>query len=236
MNAKCGSLALLLTFAACASTPRKGSDRVTVEVEGRGTDSAQALADALKRSVEKGLGVKVASTTKVEAAVAVRRRIWAESRGAVETWTVLGERSQDGLKVVRVRSVVRRLSDGESVPPPEGVKVRIDASGPAEAGVRRGFGLKGYQVVERGEAFVVRARSASALLHDARTAPFVSARGKVTVSVVDAASGGVVWEAAREAGGLDTDGLAASALAVENAGEAGGRDAADGLSQVLWDK
>ncbi len=236
MNAHGGSLVLLLIFAGCATAPKAGALRTTVEVEGRGADSTQALADALKRSVEKALGVSIASSTRVEAAVAVRRRIWADSRGAVEKWTVLGEKSENGLKVIRVRAVVRRLAEGESVPPPEGTKVRIEASGAAEAGLRRGFGARGFSVVERGEQFVVRARSGSTLLSDMRTAPFVSARGKVTVSVIDAASGGVVWEQTREASGLEADSLAAAALAVENAGELGGRDAAEGLSGVLWNR
>lgn len=236
MNANGGVLALLLVLSGCATAPSNGAGRTTVEVEGRGTDGPQALADGLKRAVEKALGVKLAATTKVEAAIAVRRRIWTDSRGAVEKWTVLGERTEDGLTVVRVRAVVRRLADGEAVPPPDGTTVRIEASGAAAAGVRRGFGARGFTVVEKGEQFVVRARGGSTLLRDARTAPFVSARGKVTVSVIDAASGGVVWEQTREAGGLESDSLAAAALAVENAGELGGRDAADGLAGVLWNR
>ena len=54
-----------------------------------------------------------------------------EIRGRVDAWTILGERMEDGLSVVRVRAVVRRLADDEMIPPPDGAKVRIEATGPA---------------------------------------------------------------------------------------------------------
>lgn len=236
MSLRGGCLALLLAVAGCASAPVIGAEGKAVEAEGRGADSERALVDALKRAVEKALGVSLAASTRVEAAVAVRRRIWADARGRVESWSVLSERVEDGLRVVRVRAMVRRLADDEMIPPPDGAKVRIMGTGPATAGLRRGFGARGFSVVERGEDFVVTARADSALLRDVRTAPFVSALGRVSVSVVDAATGGVVWEQAREAGGLDSDSLAAAARAVDGAGELGGRDAADGLSRILWNR
>lgn len=236
MSARGAALALLLAGAGCASAPVAGAAGKAVEAEGRGVDSERALADALKRAVEKALGVSLAASTRIEAAVAVRRRIWADARGRVESWSVLSNRAEDGLRVVRVRAMVRRLADDEMIPPPDGAKVRINGTGPAAAGLRRGFGSRGFTVVERGEDFVVTARAGTTLLRDARTAPFVSARGRVSVSVVDAATGGVVWEQAREAGGLDADSLAAATRAVDSAGELGGRDAADGLSRILWNR
>lgn len=236
MSMRGGSLALLLAVAGCASAPVTGAESRTVEAEGRGADSPRALADALKRAVEKALGVSLAASTRVEAAVAVRRRIWADARGRVDGWSVLSESAEDGLRVVRIRAVVRRLADDEMIPPPDGAKVRVEGAGPAAAGLRRGFGARGFSLVERGEDFVVKASAGSTLLSDARTAPFVSGRGKVSVSVVDAATGGVVWERSAEAGGLDTDPQTALARAEESAGELGGRDAADGLSRILWNK
>jgi hypothetical protein len=241
MSARGGSLAILLAVAGCATAPVSGAERKIVEAEGWAAEEGpaagdRALADAQKRAVEKALGVKLAASTRIEAAVAVRRRIWADARGRVESWTVLGERTAGGFRVIRIRAVVRRLAEDEEVPPPAETTVRIEAAGPAEAGLRRGFGARGFNVVERGGDFVVKARSSSGLLRDERTAPFVSGRGRVSVSVIDAASGGVVWEEAREAGGLDLDPLTASALAVESAGELGGRAAADGLSRILWNR
>lgn len=66
MNANGASLALLLVFAGCATAPSNGAGRTTVEVEGRGTDGAQALADGLKRAVEKALGVLQAGGDRAE--------------------------------------------------------------------------------------------------------------------------------------------------------------------------
>lgn len=240
MSARGGSFALLLAVAGCATAPVTGAERRTVEAEGRAAEGPaatdRALADAQTRAVEKALGVSIAASTRVEAAVAVRRRIWADARGKVDSWTVLGERTEDGLRVVRIRAVVRRLADGEEIPPPKDTTVRIEAAGPAEAGLRRGFGARGYIVVERGGDFIVKGSGTAHLLRDSRTAPFVSGVGRVSVSVRDAGTGGVVWEKSAEAGELDSDPLVASARAVERAGELGARDAAEGLSRILWNR
>lgn len=241
MNMRRGSLALLLLLAGCASTPIGGAERRTVVVEGwapaRGRASgAKALGDAQKRAVEKAFGVKLAASTRIDAAIAVRSRIWAVARGRVEKWTVLKDGVVDGFRRMRIRAVVRRVADDEELPPPPDTTVRIVAPGPAEAGLRRGFTSKGFILVERGGDFVVKGYGDSSPLQDARTAPFVSARGAVNVSVVEARTGGVVWERSSEAGGLDTDLLAATIRAVESAGEQGGRDAADGLSRILWNR
>lgn len=242
MNARGGEALLLaiLAGAGCATAPAAGAERRIVVAEGRAADGPgageRALADAQKRAVELALGVKLAASTRVEGALAVRRRIWADARGRVESWTVLGERTEGGARVVRIRAVVRRLAEDEEVPPPADTTVRIEAAGPAAAGLRRGFGARGFTVVERGGDFIVKGSSESGLIRDGRTAPFVSGQGRVSVAVVDAATGGVVWEQARESGGLDLDPLTASARAVESAGELGGRDAADGLSRILWSR
>lgn len=234
MSFRGATLALVLAAAGCATAPASGDGRKTVEAEGWGSDAASALADAQKRAVEKALGVSIAASTRVEAAVAVRRRIWSDSAGRVKNWTVLGQKKAGSLLVVRIRAVVVRLAEGEAVPPPAETTVRIEASGPAGEGLRRGFGGRGFTVVEKGGDFVVKGAGGSRLLRDSRTAPFISGRGRVTVSVIDAATGGVVWERSTEAGGLDSDPLTASARAVESAGELGGRDAADGISRLLW--
>lgn len=225
---------LLLAGAGCASAPAAGSGRRIVDAEGWGADSASALADAQKRAVEEALGVAISASTRVEKAVAVKRRIWADSRGRIESWTVRSDKAENGLRAVRIRAVVVRLAEGEEVPPPNDTKVRIEAPGPAGEGLRRGFVARGFIVVEAGEDFVVTARGAAELLRDPRTAPFVSGRGRVRVSVKNAATGGLVFERSFEAAALDSDPLSASALAVAGAGETGGRDAADGLSKLLW--
>ncbi len=241
MNASGAALALLLAGAGCATAPAVGVGRKIVEAEGMAPAQApaageRALADAQKRAVEKALGVALAASTRVEAAIVVRRRIWADARGRVESWAVLGDKTVEGMRVVRIRAVVVRLSEGEEVPPPAEATVRIEGGGPAQAGLRRGFGARGFTVVEHGGDFVVKARCGATFQRDPRTAPFVSGRGRVSVSVIDAVTGGVVWERSAEAGGLDADPLSASARAVESAAEAGGRDAAEGLSRLLWNR
>lgn len=239
MSLRDGGLAMLLLLAGCATAPRPGAGRTTVESEGWAPSGPaageRALADAQKRAVEKALGVSLAASTRVEGAVAVRRRIWTDARGKVESWTVKRDETRDGFRRITIRAVVRRLAEGEALLPPRRATVRVAASGPAAEGLRRSFAAGGFAVVERGGEFVVTARSSSRLLRDARTAPFVSGRGRVSVSVADS-GGAVVWERAAEAAALDADALTASARAVEAAGEAGGRDAADGLSRELWNR
>jgi|CXWL01.1.fsa_nt_gi hypothetical protein len=236
-----GSLALLLALTGCASAPASSTVGITVEVEGvapaDGSSAGdRALADAQKRAVEKALGVSIAASTKVEAAIAVRRRIWADARGRVESWTVLGDRVEGGMRLLRIRAIVRRLADSEEIPPPVPTAVRIEAAGPVRTGLRRGLAARGFTVVEQGGDFVVRAIVDAEVLRDGRTAPFVSGRGRVSVSVVETATGGVVLEQAREAAELDGDAMTASSRAVESAGELCGREAADGLSKILWNR
>ena len=241
MIARGGSLGLLLVLTGCAAARVSQTAGHTVEVEGIAPADGpsagdRALADAQKRAVEKVLGVSIAASTKVEAAIAVRRRIWADARGRVESWTVLGDRVAGGMRLIRIRAVVRRLADNEEVLPPTDTTVRIEAAGPVRTGLRRGFGARGFTVVEQGGDFIVKAIVDSEVLRDGRTEPFVSGRGRVRVSVVEAATGGVVLEQSREAAQLDGDAMTASARAVESAGELGGRDAADGLSRILWNR
>jgi hypothetical protein len=236
VNARTGLFAALLLASGCATAPGGAGGRKRVAAVGRGADAESALADAQKRAVEKALGVSISASTRVEGAVAVRRRIWADARGRVESWTVLDARKEEGLSSVRIRASVIRLADGEEVPPPSDTTVRIEAAGPAGQGLRRGFGARGFTVVEKGGDYVVRARSTSELLHDPRTSPFVSGRARVLLSIVDSRTGAVVAERASEAGSLASDALSASSSAVGSAGELGGREAADGLSRLLWSR
>lgn len=229
---------LLLAFAGCASAP-VGGERRTVTAEGSAPADApsardRALADAQKRAVEKALGVSLAASTRVEGAVATRRRIWADARGRIESWTVVGDRTEGGFRLVNIRAVVVRLAEGEEAPPPGEAKVRIEAAGAEAEGLRRSFGTRGFTLVENGADFVVKGAGSSTILRDARTAPFVTGRGRVKVSVVETATGAVVWERSVEASGLDSDARSAAALAVASAGELGGREAADSLSRWLW--
>lgn len=241
MNAHTLILALLLGASGCATAPAAGSGRKSVEAEGMAPADApgsgeRALADAQKRAIEKALGVSLAASTRVEGAIATKRRIWADARGRIESWSVLRDWTDKGMRTIRIRAIVIRLAEGEEVPPPGEATVRIDAAGPALDGLRRSFGARGFTVVEKGGDFVVTARSSSNLLRDPRVAPFVSGRGRVQVSVIDAATGGVVLTRSAEAGGLDLDPLEASANAVASAGELGGREAADGVSRYIWNK
>lgn len=241
MSARGLLLALLVVGAGCATAPAGGGGRRTVEAEGMApADSPRAgeraLADAQKRAVEKALGVTLAASTRIEGAIAVKRRIWADARGRVESWSIIKEGTAGGMRVVRIRAVVIRLAEGEELPPPAEATVRIDATGPAREGLRRSFGARGFTVVEKGGDFVVTARSSSKLLRDPRTAPFISGRGRVEMSVVDSATGGVVLTRSAEAGGLDSDPLEASAAAVASAGELGGRETADEISRYLWSR
>lgn len=235
-------LLLCAGLAGCASAPR-GPARVVVEAEGWAADAAgdahgpraRALADAQKRAVEKAAGVSVTAVTRVDEGVAVRQRVRAHSRGRIERWDLLEDRREDGFRKLRIRAVVRLDPPGAPAPLPADARLRVTGAGPAAAGLRRGLSARGFALVESGEEFTADARATTRLTRDPRLEPFVSGRARVTVSVQDA-SGAVVWQATRDAAGLDADPLLAASAAAEAAGELAGRDAAEGLAEALWNR
>lgn len=242
MNARAAALAVLLGLAGCATAPARAPHSRTVEAEGwaalapgeAGPPRARALADAQRRAVEKAAGVRVAAATRVEQAVAVRQRIWTDAGGRVESWETLEERREDGFLKVRIRAVVRLGDDASAMPPPPGATVRVGAGGPSAAGLRRGLSRAGWSVSDKDADYVATAETRANVSRDARLAPFVSGRVRVTVSLREAASGAVVWESSRDAAGLDSDALTAVAEAGESAGELAGREAGEGLAALLW--
>lgn len=237
-------LACAAALAGCAATAPRGPERVSVEAEGWAAEvpgdsygpRARALADAQKRAVEKAAGVRVAAVTRLDKGVAVRQRVWAETRGRIERWELLADVREDGFRKMRIRALVRLDAPGAAAePPPADARLRVAAEGPAAAGLRRSLGARGFTLVDRDEEYVVDARSSTSLARDPRLAPFVSGRSRLTVSVKDS-SGTVVWEAAREAAALDADPLLAAARATDAAGELAGRDAAEGLAEAIWSR
>ncbi|UPT75545.1 MAG: hypothetical protein M0D55_07675 [Elusimicrobiota bacterium] len=82
--------------------------------------------------------------------------------------------------------------------------------------------------------FTATASVAASSRVDPRTAPFVTGRSRVAVSVVETASGAIVAERDLEAAGLERDALAAATSAGAQAGLGAGRAAAAELSAYLW--
>lgn len=242
MNARVAVAAALMGLAGCASAPTRGGERTTVEAEGWAAltkgdpygPRARALADAQKRAVEKAAGVNVAASTRVDAAVAVRQRIWTDARARIESWELIGDRAEDGFRKLRIRAVVRLDGGDTAQPPPGDAKVRVASGGPAAAGLRRGLGEAGFILADAEAEYVATAETDARVVRDIRLAPFVTGRANVKVSIRDAVSGVVVWEQARDASGLDADPALAVARAGESAGRLAGRDAGAGLSAYLW--
>lgn len=241
---RAAALLALSVLTGCATVSRPPA-RSVVEVDAEGWAAekagdpygprARALADAQKRAVEKAAGVRVTASTRVEAGIAVRQRVWADVRGRVERWELVDDKLEDGFRKMRIRAVVRLDAPGEEppAPPPLDARVRVDADGAAAEGLRRALSAAGCSLVRIGEQYVVTARAESRVTREKRLEPFVSGRARLHVSVRDAA-GVVLWEGVQEAAELDADPLLAVARADHAAGERAGREAAAGLAEALW--
>ena len=231
---------LAAALSSCAGAPERRAR--TVEAEGwapvaAGDESdgrARALAAAQKRAVEEATGVRVAAATRIDGAVAVRQRVWADTAGRLESWTVLKEWAEDGFHKARIRAVVAAGDPPSLRRAPGGVKVAVVGEGAAGPAVRRALSASGFELVSGGAEYVARFRAASRPLHDTRLGAFSSSRARVTVEISDAATGAVVCERAGEASALGDDSASAAELAAGLAAEAASREAAEGLTAVAW--
>jgi leucyl aminopeptidase (aminopeptidase T) len=213
-----------------------------VEAEGWAAETAgdpasrvRAIAAAQKRAVEEAAGVSVAGMTRVDGAIAVRQRIVSSTSGRVESWSVLKEWVEGGLRKIRIRAVVVLGAPVRTAgQPPAGVKVEVIGDGASGEAVRRALTAGGFELSATGAEYVVRFRGAARPVRDARLGSFASSRARVSLVIADAATGAVVWERAEEASALGDDDAAAAAQASSRAAEAVSRDAVAGLTELAW--
>lgn len=265
MKAVSGVLSVLILLAGCSSPGiRKDSqDAKWVEVEGwapidqadlSGTRQ-RALAEAQKKAVEKVVGVQVAASTRVEAAITVRQKITADIKGYIRRYDVLAEWMDAGFHKMRIKALVSRRrsveggqEDVPSEPPPGNPKVSVVIAGKgaalegganASAAVRNRLTARGFAVVDSGVSspkpdFFLRGEVQTHPITDPRLGTFRSCRARIQLQVVEAATGLVIVEKSQETPALGIDDESASAQAIENAGHLIGTTVADELAALLW--
>src|SRR5579859_6249804 len=112
-------LAAATALSACA--PRAlvvTVDGWAAEEPGRaGQARRRAVADALRRAVERGSGVRLSARTRVRDGVAVSERVTADAAGCVLGYEVVSEGSRDGGRSARVRARVAAAGSACAAPP-----------------------------------------------------------------------------------------------------------------------
>lgn len=265
MRAVPGILSVLILLAGCSSTAIKGDaqDAQWVEAEGwapidradlSGTRQ-RALAEAQKKAVERVVGVRVAASTRVEAAITVRQKITADIKGYIRRYDVLAEWMDAGFHKMRIKALVSRrraAEDGQenipSEPPPGNPKVSVAIVGKgaavegganASAAVRSRLIAHGFAVINPDADspkpdFLLRGEVQTHPVTDPRLGSFRSCLAKIQLQVVETATGLVMVEKSQETPALGVDDESASSQAIENAGHLIGTTVADELSALLW--
>ena len=256
-------LAAAAALAACGHgrlRPAPGEAGEVIEAEGWApVDAAdpagtrqRALADALKKAVEKVVGVYISAKTRVDQAVNVDQRILAKVEGYVRRYDVLGEREEAGLHKTRIKALVLYQKVGEELralglakpPPPPGdpqVRVLVRPEGPwslqAAAGVRTALRARGFSVLGSGDAqagdILVEGQAEAHPFVEPRLAGLLSARARLSAEARKEKTGQVLASASQEASAVDVSHEVAQAKAAQKAGELAGETLARDLSAAL---
>ena len=247
-------LAFLILLAGCAHAParRTAPQRVAVTAEGwsavvpsdpLGT-AKRALAEAQRKAVEKVTGVSVRARTRVEQAVSVEQKIWADAAGRILSYEVLGEREEDGFHKTRIRAVVLkeppqpRESRPGPLPGDPKVAVVVDTwafpdRGAAERGLQQALKDAGVSVGFGQVDFVVSGEASVAPLDSSGLEGFVSYRARLAVELRDPAKGELIAAHNFEASAMDLSRQAAAGKALAQAGRFAGEKLAADLRSWL---
>ncbi|MBI2385337.1 MAG: hypothetical protein HYV14_04905 [Elusimicrobia bacterium] len=244
-------LAVLAVLAgACSHAPARRS--VVVEgwaAEGPGADR-RAVADALKRAVEQGAGVRVDARTRVDKGMGVDARVVTRASGCVLEHEVLGRGAAQGGRSARVRVELSAGAEGcagrTTLPPAafedSTVSVRFSGEGPfgaeaarsAESALRAHLAGQGIAVTAKGADYRITGTAFVAPHRDPRVLPFVGARVEMAVRVVGARDGRVVRETRHEAAALDADGSSAARAAAAEAARGAFQETLVALDEAAW--
>ena len=244
-------LAVLVALAAaCSHAPA----RRTVVVEGWAGVGAgaqrRAVTDALKRAVEQSGGVRVDARTRVDKGMGMDARVVTRSAGCILEYKVLGGKSLDGGRSVRVKVVVSpggAECEGRTVLPPAAfedstVSVRFKGEGPfgadaaksAESALRAALAARGITVEAKDGDYLVTGTAVVSPHRDPRVQPFVGARVEMTMRVVYARDGRVVREMRHEAAALGADGSRAARAAAGDAARQATLVTLAALDEGVW--
>lgn len=248
------ALAAALTAACATAGPRvvavetdgwSAIDRARPESASRG-----AVADALRRAVERAAGVSVSARTRMTDGRAASSRMVADAAGCVRRYEVLSESSCEGGRCARVRAQVETgpgSCSGRPVLPPAAVEeaeVSVDVAGrgpygteaaeAAAAGLRGALAGRGWRVVTGAPRFRLRADAAVRDVSDPRLGSLASAQALLRVRV-ETADGRILSDASSEAAAVDADEAAAARLAARSAADEALTRAAQAMEEGLWE-
>lgn len=216
MKASAAALAALLA-AGCAAGPRVRVDAEGWAPLGPGGERAareEALADARRRAVERGAGVRVTARSVVVDGAASSQRVSARSAGAVRSWRVLAEEREQGGVRVLIRAEVER--PGTEAAWPAGTAAFVEP-GPAAPALARAWSSAGGNLAARREdaELILSASISSAAVSEPRARPFVSRRARATLRL--SSDDGEFWMANGEGAALGFDAGEAEGLAAQAA-------------------
>lgn len=245
-----------LLAAGCAASGR-APRIVAVETDGWAasepgrSDSAarRAVADALRRAVEKAAGVSVSARTRLRDGVAVSEQMIADAAGCVRGYEVLSESSCAGGRCARVRARVETGAgscSGRPVLPPaalEEAEVSVAYSGEssldraaaesAASELRGRLAGRGWRVVESEARFRLLVTASTRAARDERLGTLSSVRAVLRVRV-EGAGGRVMQETTTEAAAVDAEPSSAARQAGAAAAEKAAGPAAEAMEEGLW--
>lgn len=251
---RAAALAALLAAGGCAHA-RPGAEPVVAEgwaAEAPGGDEEvarrRAVADALRRAVERAAGVSLTARTRLRDGAALSSRVVADAAGCVRRYEVLEEgRARGGRRALVRAEVLPPSSCGRSPLPPAAledaaVEVRVTGRGAlgrgaaraAASALRARLAERGWRVVESGAPWRLSGRADVEPVRDARVAPFTGAVAELSLRA-ERADGSLMWEGRGSASALDADTPAAGSRAAARAAEVAAAGAADALEGGLWD-
>lgn len=258
----CWLLALAMTSGCSSAAVRSGDSVQVVEAEGWAAvdpndhpeTRRRAIADAQRTAVEKAVGLFLAASIRVDAAVAVRQRLDARSSGVIRGYDVLAERFEGESYKVRIRAMVARSrdlgADVASAPPPDSPELRLDIDGSAGAPgswvpavaslISERLSTRGFRVAQGAASpgrseLVVRGRVRTFPIANHHLGPFQSYRATVHVEVTDPLAG-VILSQSHESAGIGIDSESASAEAVRGAGNLAAAALSRDMTTYLWQR
>jgi hypothetical protein len=216
-------LMILPLFSFAANAPKEKPADITVEIEGIGRNSGEAMLNAKRAAVEKGIGTVIQSETEIKNFMVNKDVVLTRTSGAVKSVTTLAESTgPDGAVTVKIRAVVssQQIRDDlmalrillESMEKPR-VMVLVresnmndsGASGAiAETEIIKFLTDKGFSLVDQGAADQLRKQEQAqqALDGNAAAAAAIGAKAGAEMIITGVASSRLAEELSKNLGGM----------------------------------
>jgi len=240
-----------LSLGACA--PRAAlvsSDGWAAEDPARpGEASRRAIADALRRAVERAAGVSLTARTRVSRGVAVSENVVADTVGCVLDYKVVSEGSINGGRAARVRARIATGTGPCAGKPPlppaalEGAKVSVSISGSgeqaqaaaaaAQSALRSELSRRGWTVVDGPTPLRLSGTASVYGIRDPRLSPLSSFRAELSLRV-EVDGHGVLRESWARGTAVDADPDDAVRRAARAAATRAAAEMSETLEAQLW--